>query len=116
MYVTGPDSLKSRRALEVEVREYDYFSLNAAGKAAGLGDIARLPFSMKVLLENPVRLKNGRTATLDDIKAVRVAVSFCDWPCQESDDRRVEFSGQYRFEQIGRHPGLLGSNHGAHIQ
>src|SRR5208282_5505182 len=42
----------------------------AAAKAAGLGDISRLPFSLKVPLENLVRLENGRTVTVEDIKAV----------------------------------------------
>ncbi|MGC2411825.1 MAG: aconitate hydratase AcnA, partial [Stellaceae bacterium] len=70
MSVTGHDSLKARRSLEVDGKRYDYFSLDAAAKAAGLGDISRLPSSMKVLLENLVRLENGRTVTVDDIKAV----------------------------------------------
>src|SRR6266513_559035 len=68
--VTGHDSLKARRTLEVDGKRYDYFSLDAAAKAAGLGDIARLPVSMKILLENLVRLENGRTVTIDDIKAL----------------------------------------------
>ena len=70
MSVTGHDSLKSRRTLDVGGKQYDYFSLEAAAAAAGLGDISRLPFSLKVLLENLVRLENGRTVTVDDIKAV----------------------------------------------
>ena len=70
MSVTGHDTLKARRTLEVDGKKYDYFSLEAAAKAAGLGDISRLPFSLKVLLENLVRLENGRTVTVDDIKAV----------------------------------------------
>src|SRR5690242_17737506 len=68
--VTGHDSLKTRRSLSVAGKNYDYFSLEAAAQAAGLGDISRLPFSMKVLLENLVRLQNGRTVTPDDIAAV----------------------------------------------
>ncbi len=70
MSVTGHDSLKTRRTLAVDGKSYDYFSLEAAAAAAGLGDISRLPFSLKVLLENLVRLENGRTVTVDDIKAV----------------------------------------------
>ena len=42
MSVTGHDSLKARRTLDVDGKRYDYFSLDAAAKAAGLGDIARL--------------------------------------------------------------------------
>jgi len=68
--VTGHDQLKTRRTLSVGGKQYDYFSLEAAASAAGLGDISRLPFSLKVLLENLVRLENGRTVTVDDIRSV----------------------------------------------
>jgi aconitate hydratase len=68
--VIGQDSLGSRRTLKVGGREYDYFSLSAAADAAGLGDLSALPFSLKVLLENLIRLENGSTVTVDDIKAV----------------------------------------------
>src|ERR1051326_2945520 len=68
--VTGHDSLKARRTLDVDGKRYDYFSLDAAARAAGLGDVSRLPASLKILLENLVRLENGRTVTVDDIKAV----------------------------------------------
>jgi len=44
----------------------DYFALSEAG----LGDISRLPFSLKVLLENLLRHEDGRSVTVDDIKAV----------------------------------------------
>ena len=37
---------------------------------AGLGDIARLPFSLKVLLENLLRFEDGRSVSVDDIHAV----------------------------------------------
>src|SRR5690348_11365616 len=73
--VTGQDSLKARRTLDVDGKRYDYFSLGAAAKAAGLGDIARLPVSLKILLENLVRSENGRTVTVDDIKAVGQSLS-----------------------------------------
>src|SRR5437763_12948017 len=68
--VTGHDSLKARRTLDVDGKRYDYFSLDAAAKAAGLGDISHLRVSLKILLENLVRVENGRTVTVDDIKAV----------------------------------------------
>ena len=51
MTEAGHDSLKTRRTLTVGDKEYDYFSLEAAAEA-GLGDISRLPYSLKVLLEN----------------------------------------------------------------
>ncbi len=69
MPVTGQDTLKTRRTLKVGAREYDYFSLQAAEKA-GLGDVSRLPGSLKVLLENLLRYEDGRTVTVDDAKAV----------------------------------------------
>jgi aconitate hydratase len=83
--VTGHDSLKTRRTLNVDGKLYDYFSLDAAAQAAGLGDISRLPFSLKVLLENLVRLENGRTVTVDDIKAVGA------WLTNQSSDREIAF-------------------------
>jgi len=83
--VTGHDSLKSRRTLKVDGKDYDYFSLEAAAKAAGLGDISRLPFSMKVLLENLVRLENGRTVTRDDIAAV------AEWLKTRHSEREIAF-------------------------
>src|SRR5579859_2707272 len=85
MSVTGHDTLKARRTLEVDGKRYDYFSLAAAAKAAGLGDIARLPFSMKVLLENLVRLENGRTVTVDDIKAIAT------WLRDRTSQREIAF-------------------------
>src|SRR5258708_10865139 len=68
--VTGNDTLKTRRTLTVDGKSYDYFSLDAAAKTAGLGDVSRLPFSLKVLLENLVRLENGRTVVVYAIKAL----------------------------------------------
>jgi aconitate hydratase len=66
---TGQDSLKTRRTLKVGADSYDYFSLEAASKA-GLGDLARLPYSLKVLLENLLRYEDGRSVKVDDVKAV----------------------------------------------
>jgi aconitate hydratase len=85
MSVTGHDTLKARRTLKVNGKEYDYFSLEAAAQAAGLGDIGRLPFSLKVLLENLVRLENGRTVKVDDIKAV------AEWLKTRTSEREIAF-------------------------
>ncbi len=68
MTMTGHDTLGTRRTLEVDGQEYDYFSLPAAG--AEIGDISRLPYSLKVLLENLLRYEDGNTVTVDDIKAM----------------------------------------------
>ncbi|MBO6521728.1 MAG: aconitate hydratase AcnA [Rhodospirillales bacterium] len=69
MSITGTDSLGTRRTLDVAGKSYDYFSLDAA-KAAGIGDVSKLPFSLKVVLENLLRREDGRTVTTDDIKAI----------------------------------------------
>jgi len=65
----GQDTLKTRRTLSVGNKKYDYFSLDAAQKS-GLGDLSRLPFSLKVLLENLLRWEDGRTVSVDDVKAM----------------------------------------------
>ena len=69
MIAAGRDSLNTRRTLTVGGRAYAYFSLPAAAEA-GLGDAARLPFSLKVLLENLLRFEDGRAVTLDDVRAL----------------------------------------------
>ncbi|WP_027133400.1 aconitate hydratase AcnA [Geminicoccus roseus] len=68
MRVTGHDTLKVRRSLEVGELSYDYFSIPEAAKE--LGDLSRLPFSMKVLLENLLRFEDDRTVKVADLKAV----------------------------------------------
>ncbi|MCK6450548.1 MAG: aconitate hydratase AcnA [Alphaproteobacteria bacterium] len=61
--------MKTRRTLKVGADSYDYFSLEAASKA-GLGDLSRLPYSLKVLLENLLRYEDGRTVKVEDAHAV----------------------------------------------
>ena len=63
------DSFKCRKTLKVGAKSYHYFSLKAAEKN-GLPDISRLPYSMKVLLENLLRHEDGRTVTREDILGV----------------------------------------------
>ena len=66
--VTGTDTLKCRQSLSAGGKSYDYFSLKSAEKE--LGDLSRLPYSMKVVLENLLRREDGRTVTVADLKAV----------------------------------------------
>ena len=63
------DSFKCLRSLKVGSKTYAYYSLPAAEKN-GLKGISRLPFSLKVLLENLLRNEDGRSVTKDDILAV----------------------------------------------
>ncbi|MBK8907862.1 MAG: aconitate hydratase AcnA [Rhodospirillales bacterium] len=69
MSLTGNDSLGARRQLKVGGRDYEFFSLKAVADA-GFGDVSRLPFSLKVLLENLLRFEDGRSVKVDDIEAV----------------------------------------------
>ena len=64
-----PDSFSCIRTLAVQGKTYHYFSLKAAEKN-GLAGIGRLPFSLKVLLENLLRHENGRSVTKTDILAL----------------------------------------------
>jgi aconitate hydratase len=63
------DSFKCRKTLAVEGKSYVYYSLPVA-EANGLAGISKLPFSMKVLLENLLRHEDGRTVTKADIEAM----------------------------------------------
>lgn len=63
------DSFNCRKELTVGDRSYVIYSLTEAEKN-GLAGVSRLPFSLKVLLENLLRHEDGRTVTADDIRAV----------------------------------------------
>jgi len=80
----GKDTLKTRRSLSVGKMNYDYFSLEAASEA-GLGDISRLPFSLKILLENLLRYEDGVSVSVDDIKALS------SWLKAKSSDSEIAF-------------------------
>ncbi len=62
------DSFQSRATIEVEGQKVDLFKLDAL-KAAGF-DVRRLPYSIRVLLENLLRNEDGTTVTKADIEAV----------------------------------------------
>jgi aconitate hydratase len=68
MTAVGQDSLDTRSILQAGGRSYAYYSIRKA--AAALGDVSRLPFSIKVLLENLLRFEDGKTVTRDDIQAI----------------------------------------------
>ena len=69
MTQVGQDTLGTRSTLTVGGQSYAYYSLAKA--AAQFGDISRLPFSMKVLLENLLRFEDGGfTVSTHDIKAL----------------------------------------------
>lgn len=86
----GHDTLKTRRSLNAAGKDYDYFSIEAAGEAVG-ADFTRLPYSLKVLLENMLRFEDGVTVSTDDIKA------FAGWM---QNGGRIEREIQYRPARV----------------
>ena len=68
MTAIGHDSLETKKTLTVDGKSYEYFSLPAA--AAKLGDISKLPKTLKVLLENVLRFENGGSYTTEDAKSI----------------------------------------------
>jgi aconitate hydratase len=81
--ITGKDTLKTRRTLTVDGTDYDYFSIPAA--EAAIGNVSRLPFSLKVLLENLLRYEDDRSVSVDDVKAVAT------WLKTRSSDREIAY-------------------------
>jgi len=88
MIPTGQDSLRTRSTLEVGGKTYAYYSLGKAAET--LGDVSRLPFSMKVLLENLLRFEDGSSVTRDDLQAM------ADW----LKERRINREIQYRPARV----------------
>jgi aconitate hydratase len=82
--MTSLDSFRCAKTLKVGSKTYAYFSLPTAEKN-GLKGISRLPFSMKVLLENLLRNEDGRTVTKEDIHAVAA------WLKTKSSEREIAF-------------------------
>ncbi|MCA0209604.1 MAG: aconitate hydratase AcnA [Proteobacteria bacterium] len=84
MTTTGNDTLGTRSTLSVGGKNYAYYSLDKA--AAKLGDVSRLPFSMKVLLENLLRFEDGGfTVSKDDVQAL------VDWQKDPHSNREIQY-------------------------
>ncbi|MFA5989014.1 MAG: aconitate hydratase AcnA [Sphingomonas sp.] len=83
MTAIGQDSLGTRDTLNAGGQSYSYFSLAKA--AAKLGDVSRLPFSMKVLLENLLRFEDGKTVSVEDVQAL------VDWQKDRKSDREIQY-------------------------
>ena len=83
MTKVGQDTLGTRQTLNVGDKAYDYYSLKKAEKT--LGDLSSLPFSLKVLLENLLRYEDGRSVSVDDVKAMG------EWLKTRSSDREIAY-------------------------
>jgi aconitate hydratase len=79
----GRDSLQTQRTLTVAGKTYTYFSIPEAAKA--IGNVDRLPVSLKVLLENVLRFEDGAAYTVEDAKSV------AGWLANASSDKEVPF-------------------------
>jgi aconitate hydratase len=82
MTMTGVDTLKARRTLEVDGKSYAYYALEAA---AQFGDIAPLPYSLKILLENLLRFEDARTVSTEDVRAL------VGWVATRSSTREIAY-------------------------
>jgi aconitate hydratase len=69
MPLARKNSFGTRETLKVDGREYDIFALDALEKK-GVGAVSRLPFSLKVLLENLLRQEDGRFVKPAEIEAL----------------------------------------------
>ncbi|MCW1244348.1 aconitate hydratase AcnA [Pseudomonas sp. SAICEU22] len=77
------DSLKTLKTLQVDARTYHYFSLPDAARS--LGDLDKLPMSLKVLLENLLRWEDEKTVTGADLKAL------AGWLKERRSDREIQY-------------------------
>jgi aconitate hydratase A / 2-methylisocitrate dehydratase len=82
--MTSLDSFRCCKTLKVGSKTYAYYSLAAAEKN-GLKGISRLPFSLKVLLENLLRHEDGRSVTKEDLQAVAL------WLKTKTSEREIAF-------------------------
>lgn len=84
MTAIGQDSLGTRQMLDVGGKQYAYYSLAKA--AEKLGDISRLPLSMKVLLENLLRFEDGGFTV--DAKHIQAVV---DWQNNPTTGEEIQY-------------------------
>jgi len=78
------DTLKTKKQLAASGKQYNYYSIAEAGKNLNC-DFARLPFSLKILLENLLRHEDGKSVTTEDINA------FADWFATKTSEREIAY-------------------------
>ena len=84
MTQVGQDTLATRSTLTVGGKEFAYYSFEKA--AEKLGDVSRLPFSLKVLLENMLRFEDGGfTVSTDDAQAI------ADWQKNPVTGKEIQY-------------------------
>src|SRR5215204_2342975 len=79
------NSFKTRQTLQAGGRAVSFYSLPAL-QASGFPEIARLPFSLKILLENVLRQEDGRFVKSADIEAL------ARWDVKSATQREISFA------------------------
>ena len=80
----GQDTLNSAKTLDVGGKTYHYYDINAVADK-GWGDLSKLPFSLKVLLENLLRHEDGESVTVEDIEGL------VRWTEKRASDREINY-------------------------
>jgi aconitate hydratase len=83
--MSSPNSFSIRTTLKAGSRSFEIYSLPAL-EAAGFSEIARLPFSLKVLLENLLRHEDGRFVKAADIEAL------ARWDVKSAVQKEISFA------------------------
>jgi aconitate hydratase len=78
------DSFRTRSTLTIGDKTFSYFSLEKFAKATGV-DVGRLPFSLRILLENLLRCEDGKAVTKDDV------VALAKWDAKAEPDKEIGF-------------------------
>jgi aconitate hydratase len=82
--MASQNSFNTRTSLTAAGRRFQYFSLPALEKA-GFPELARLPYSLKILLENLLRLEDGRFVEAEDIKTL------AEWDVTSKASKEIAF-------------------------
>ncbi|UAL31696.1 aconitate hydratase AcnA [Nocardioides rotundus] len=82
--MASQDSFGAKGTLDVDGKSYEIYRLDAV-QGEGL-DVASLPFSLKVLLENLLRTEDGADITADDIRAL------AGWDADAEPDKEIQFT------------------------
>jgi aconitate hydratase len=78
------NSFQAADTLRVAERSYTYYRLDAVERA-GLTKLSRLPFSLKILLENLLRFEDGRSVTKADVEAL------ARWNPRQAPEKEIAF-------------------------
>ena len=81
--LVGLNSLKTRKTLDIKGQKVDYYSIKEAEKQ--IGDVKKLPKSLKVLLENMLRFEDGQSVNIADVQAI------ADWQKDKTSQHEIAY-------------------------